>query len=417
MSHRSFPAHGRRILVASCLLWSLVASTRLHAQGTDDPGKDAPYRFGALAVEPALVFSSGYDTNVYRERIGFAAVETFAVPQIQAWWIQPGFHVMGQAAVEGVHFTNNVGAVNGQTGLRIERSHSVVVPYLSWNRRRTNASPTGFEVGYKSLRLENDWSGGIALTLSPRVRTRALVRLVKTNWDADARYQSSSLREKLNRDTLGSSLSFSYALTPLTAIGATVETQRDRFQFSPIRDGDAVRIAPMVEFSSPALLFGNAVVGYHRFRSPASGAADFNGVFASVNLGYGAPEGTLFKLYVVRDLQYSHDTALAYYVATSATITLARRIGGRWDAAVFGGRHFLDFRPPAGGADGRPVDSVMELGGAMAYRASPRRRIGLSIERATKNGDDGYNALRVVGFLTYGSGRFQRLDRPTPFER
>jgi hypothetical protein len=414
---RSSRRYSSQLRIAIGLLCGLALSAPLYAQSEIDPSADAQFRWGTLAFTPALVFSSGYDTNVYREPIGFADVENFAVPQIEAWWLQPHVRVSANAALEGVSFQHHVGAINGQTGFRIDRTHSLVTPYFSWNRRRTNASPTGFEVGYKSLRLENDWSSGAGIALSQRTRIQALARLVQTNWDADARYQTSSLREKLNRNTVSSTVTLSYALTPLTGIGASVETQHDHFLFSPIRDGDALRIASVFEFARPALLFGNGVIGYERFRSPASGAADFNGLFGAVNLGYGSGDGTLLKLFINRDLQYSYDEALAYYVATSVTATVSRRIGERWEAAAFGGRHFLDYRPPAGGLTLRPVDNVNEFGGVMAYRVGTRARIGWTVEHESKSGDDGYKALRVVTFLTYGSGRFQRLDRPTPFDR
>jgi hypothetical protein len=107
---------------------------------------------------------------------------------------------------------------------------------------------------------------------------------------------------------------------------------------------------------------------------------------------------------------------LAYYVSTNVTATVSRRIGRRWEAAAFAGRYLLDFRPPAFSGVIRPTDAVSEFGGAIALLAGKRGRIGWTVERAAKTGSDGYQALRVVGFMTYGSGRFQRLDRPTPFD-
>jgi hypothetical protein len=372
---------------------------------------------GTLSFTPALVFSTGYDTNVYREPNGFADYETFAVPQIEGWWTRPGFRISAHGAVEWVNFQHNVGATNGQVGARIDRTNSLVKPFFGWNRRRTNAGPTGFEAGYKSLRLEQDLSAGLKATVWPRMYVEGLVRLVRTRWDADAIYQTSSLREKLNRDTVATAASFGYAITSLTAVGFSVDTQQDRFQFSSIRDGTTVRFGPTVEFASTALLFGTARVGYERFRSPASGAADFNGPFANVNLGYGGPDHLQVKLLVGRDVQYSYDPALAYYVSTNVNLSAAKHIGEHWDVAVFTGRYGLDFRPPGGVPSARPQEGLVEFGGAAAYRFQPRARIGWTVEHARKTGAGEYSALRVVGFLTFGSGRFQRLDRPTPFER
>lgn len=407
-----------RLIAAAVLTFSVgIRPGLLRAQTEVDPTEDASYQFGALAFTPALVFSTGYDTNVYRERQGFADYETFVVPQIQGWWTQPGFRVSAQAAAERVNFRHNVGATNAQIGARIDRINALITPYLSWDRRRTNAGPTGFEAGYKSLRLEDDLASGLRAPLTPRSHVNGLIRLVRTRWDADARYQTSSLREKLNRDTLSAVASFGYTLTRLTAVGASVEIERDRFQFSPIRDGNTLRIAPTLDFAPAAFLFGTARIGYEQFRSPASGAADFNGLFGSVNLGYGLPGGTLLKALFTRDVEFSYDPALAYYVSTNLSLTAAHRIAGRWDAAAFTGRYLLDFRPPQRPLVGRPVDVVSEIGGAIAYRIRTRTRVGWTIEHAQKTGVEGFQAFRMVGFMTFGSGRFQRLDRPTPFER
>ena len=198
------PRRSFQLLVAACAICAVMWPARLSAQNDpNDPRGDAHYRYGAISYTPAVVFSTGYDTNVYREAVGFADYETFVVPQIEAWWNQPGFVVTGNAAVEAVTFQNHDGAVNHQIGARIDRTNSLIAPYASWNSRRTNAGPTGFETGYKSLRLEDSVSAGLRTVLGPRVHAEGFVRMIWTNWDADARYQTSSLREALNRDSQG----------------------------------------------------------------------------------------------------------------------------------------------------------------------------------------------------------------------
>jgi len=387
------------------------------AQAEPDPAETARFQNGAIAFTPAIVFSNGYDTNVYREVTGFADQETFAVPQIEGFWTHPSFQVKFNAAAEFVRFARNPGATNSQVGVRIDRRSALLRPYVGFNRKHTNANPTGFEVGYKSLRLESDLSGGLSLLISPRVQLGTSIHFVGTGWDADARYQTSSLREKLNRNTLASAASISYTLTPLTAIGASVETSRDRFKFSPLRDGDTLRISGVTTFARRALIFGTASVGYERFTSPASGAADFNGLIGAVNIGWGAPDGTLVKAYLNRDTQFSYDLALAYYVLTGINLTASRRVADRWDTAIYANTYFMDYRPAGTTASIGRVDRVHEFGGAIAYRVGNWARVGVTAERAHQGGTAPFAAMRYVGFLTYGSGRFQRLDRPTPFER
>lgn len=379
-----------------------------------DPAEGAQYRSGTLAWSPALVFSSGYDTNVYREPAGFKDFENFVVPQIEGWWIHPGFFVKVNTAVEFVRFNNNVGATNSQAGIGIERRQSLFRPWVNYNLRRTAANPFGFEAGYRSLRLENDINGGLKLRFSPRSEARAFGRVTQTGWDADAIYQGSVLRQNLNRTTSTVGGSYVRAITPLTGIGGSVDVSTDRFKFAPERDGETLNVRGQVQFAGSALIFGTASVGYQRFTSLNSAAANNSMLASQVNVGYGAADGTLIKVSYGREGQYSVDPSLGRFVLTTYNVSAARRVGTMFDAAIFANRSGLDYRPS--GLTGR-VDIGNEYGTAVAYRVGRRGRIGVTAERGTKTGPWGYQATRLVGFLTFGSGRFQRLDRPTPFER
>jgi hypothetical protein len=401
---------------ASLVLFPLPARAQLSG-GIEDPGDSAQYRSGTLAWSPALVFSTGHDTNVYREPVGFRDYETFFVPQIEAWWIHPGYAVRAQAAVEVVHFMDNVGATNTQIGVGWERRTSAIRPWVHFNRRRTNANPTGFEAGYKSLRLESDINGGVAFHMSPRSQTSLFARTTRTGWDADAIYQGSILQQNLNRVTTGFGASYSYAITPLTSVGGGVESFQDRFRYAPSRDGRLMTVRGQVDFARPALIFGRVSIGQERFSAGQSGAADYSGLAVQTNIGYGSPERTLVKFSMNQGTQYSVDTALGYYVLTGYTLSVSRRINQTLEAAVFANRFGMDYRPSLLAAALGRVDIVTEYGGVVAYRVGRRGKVGTSVERATKSGPWGYEAVRVVAFLTYGSGRFQRLDRPTPLER
>jgi hypothetical protein len=140
-------------------------------------------------------------------------------------------------------------------------------------------------------------------------------------------------------------------------------------------------------------------------------------VIGGANIGYGSPDGTLFRFYVNRDTAYSYDVALAYYVMSSTNFTVSRHVGRAWDLAAFAGRYTLDYRPAGFKESAGRVDVVMEYGAAAAFRVGRWGRIGWTMEHAQKDGPQSFRALRLVGFVTYGSQRFQRLDRPTPFER
>ncbi len=77
----------------------------------------------------------------------------------------------------------------------------------------------------------------------------------------------------------------------------------------------------------------------------------------------------------------------------------------------------MDYRPAGTTASIGRVDRVYEFGGAIAYRIGNWVRLGVTAEHAHEGGTAPFTSMRLVSFLTYGSGRFQRLDRPTPFEQ
>ncbi len=80
-----------------------------------------------------------------------------------------------------------------------------------------------------------------------------------------------SLNSSIRRPT-SSAAGARFRLTPFTSLTAVAEIQRDRFETSPERDADSLRLAPSVEFDNGAALTGRAQAGYRVFR-PLSACA------------------------------------------------------------------------------------------------------------------------------------------------
>jgi hypothetical protein len=408
-------------LAAGVLLLALPAAAQGPA-GDEDPAASAFHRYGAFAWSPAVVFSTGYDTNPYREARGRAQYETFGLPEVEAWWVHPGVAIRGMAALEYVRFAGAPGGMNSQTGFEIRRRNSLIKPDFTFTRRRTNAAVngeafTGLEIGYQSVRVEHNFESRVSARVSGRSTVSASGRRTQTRWEADAVYEGSDLREKLNRDTTFVGADYGYAITPLTSVGARIDVGTDRFHFSPIRDGDTVRVSSYASFARDAVINGGVAVGYERFKPLGSGAMEFRGLVTETRLGYGRPDGTLVHLMLTRSTQYSFDTSLEYFLLSGARVTAARLIADSWQLGVFANYYSLDYRPAGLLQSVGRVDTVWEYGTSLARGVGRSAKVGVSLERAAKHGAEPYDALRVVGFLTYGPGRFTRLDRPNPIDR
>jgi GT2 family glycosyltransferase len=393
----------------------LSASGRAAAQTqTADPSDTALQHLGPFAFNPGFVFSTGYDTNAYREAGSKPNVETYAVPQIDGWVNIGRLRSNLFGAIELVRFAHSNGARNHQYGARNEWQGARLMPYIDFSSKHTNANPTGFEVGRKSMRIENDTKAGLRTALGARVIASAFYRLTKTNWDADAVYQTSSLREKLNRTDKAIGVTMEVALTPLTTVRFVGDTNKSEFVFSPIRNGSGYRFGPGVTIRGPAAIVGNAEVAVRSFRSDTSGV-NFKGIVSDVMLSRAFPSGTFVAFRFDRDLQFSYDPSLKYFIARSIELALIQALGEQFAVQAFVARHNLTYNVADPGSV--PVSDVNEYGVAIGRRIGRVLRVGMSAESASAGGNQPWTERRITAFLTYGFGGFQRLDRPIPFQR
>jgi hypothetical protein len=404
--------------LAAGVVVSLALPTAARGQAADfDPTETARVNLGTFSFTPAVVFSSGYDSNPYREPARESTYETYVIPQVEGWLSGEKNRVWFWGAAEMVHFSNMVGATNWQVGGRYERPGTTLRPYINYNLRNTNANPTGFEVGKKSMRIEGDLNANMEVRLG-RVGMSFLGRTTNTNWAADAMYQTSNLRESLNRRSTAVGAGFGYALTPLTSIEFTAQATRDRFVYSPLRDGDGILALAGINLASPAVIQGNFWFGWRTFRSPTDSAADFQGPVGYGTLVYSSPSGGAVSLRFSRDREFSYDTSMAYYLSNALNLAGVLPLSERWRAQAFAATTTLDYRP-AGNVEQGPIQRVNEWGGAVGHVVGQTGMVGVTAEWAKAIGPQGWQEFRLVAFITYGSARgvYQRLDRPIPFSR
>jgi Putative beta-barrel porin 2 len=374
-------------------------------------------RLGSVTVSPGMVFSTGYDTNVTHETPSFSDHETFVVPQAAAWLPLGSARVTGTGAFEWVNFRRHPseGFRNNREGARVDFLNRLIRPYADYQRRDTFARPTGSELSFRSRRVENEGSAGVAVTM-PKMMVNASIRDLKIAYDADAMLLGSSLAEKLNRRIRSETVGVKYPVTPLTSVGAQFGALQDRFSLSPERDANSLNLLGSVEFKRPALVFGTFTAGYNRFRPTRPVARPFDGWSASGNINY-LRNGSLVSFQLDRGLNYSYDLAAQYYVLTGWSLAYTRTLGQRWDAMGFGALYKSDYRPAGLLASIGRVDYEHVYGATLGYRLRQGLRTGVTFERFRKEGPLPFEGTRVTTFLMYGSPPFQRLDRPLPYQR
>jgi hypothetical protein len=373
---------------------------------------------GALRVQPALVVSAGHDTNVYREPTGFADYETYVLPQVAA--SLPGGRTVTDmwGALELVRFNQNPGATNFQVGAAFEWRGSRIRPYSRANLRQTGANPgltEVSEIGRKSTRIERDLKSGVDVKVGRALLVSGFVRNVHTDWDADAIYQGSSLREKLNRDDSVLSASADVLLTPLTAVRVSAYTMKSRFEFSPRRDADSAEVSAGVVFRAPAALVGSLQVGVRDFRFLLDEAGSVREPIWEARLMHELRGGGFVSVSTARNVQFTAEPGSDYALGRTLSLRVAKPLAQRWIAGAWVVRDAVWYPRAAAGAAEQLRSDL--LSGSVGYKLAASLTIGATCERQTSRGIQEWNAFRVVTFLTFGMGPLQRLDRPLPFER
>lgn len=384
-----------------------------------DPLESARVRLGRFGFTPALRLSGGYDSNVTREPGAIADYEFVATPQVETWLTLGRLRLHTQHAFETFGYPEQepTWTSNHFNGAEVTVEGSRLEPTLDYSHRDTYARPTGYEVNTRSRRIEDDAKGGVTWHALPEFDLSVSGRRQRTNWGAEAANQGSMLRETLNRTSTSGTVEVSYGVTPLTRVAARAERTSDRYDFSPARDSDLTQVLCGLSLDSPAFLSGSAMVGFANYSSPASGAAEYSGVIAAVNLLYANEARTLARFAYDRYPSVSYSANMGYYVLSSVSASLSQGIFQRWEVAAFGGRHVLDYSQAGlpGGADSNTTRT--DVGGGLSFRPGPFVRVGFDLSRVVYRGGQAFTATRAIAYVVYGSDRLVRLDRPLPEER
>ncbi len=232
----------------------------------------------------------------------------------------------------------------------------------------------------------------------------------RLSFDEDQTIEDVRLATALNRTEDLANAAVRVSLTPLTTFVLLVGGEHDRFEFSPLRDSDSIRVQPGVELKPYALISGKASVGYRRFNALAAGVPDFTGVVAAVDVSYTLREMTRFAVAFNRDVDYSYEPTSPYYVSTGGTLTLTQAIGTSWDVVARAGRTRLAYQAlteldgPIGARSARNDRVFIYSVGAGRHIASDIR-VGVAadwIKRSSPIQARTYTGLKIGGSVTYG---------------
>jgi hypothetical protein len=369
-----------------------------------------PFRFGGLGLSPTLAITNfGVDDNVFNDATDPKSDFTMTVtPRLQAR-LRSGQVLLSGALATGLVYYNKFDderSVDYATDGRVDVDLGWLQPYALGayvdTRERLNA-----ELDVRAPRTQTTVAVGTKVTMSQKTGLVFDVRHASLDFPEGQTFEGVPLWTTLNSTTNTVEGGVEFFLTPLTTLSVTASRQTDRFESSPERDADTLRVLPTIRMEAPAIVQGSLAIGYRRFSALDPTTPDYSGVVIQGSLTHTFGEWTKVDLSLSRDVQYSFEPTEPYYLTTGFRVVLTQQLQEALDVRATIGRDRLDYREQSTSAvptDSR-VDRARAIGGGVGYRLQPNLRVGVDVEfarRSSDRADRRYDRTRVFGSMTYG---------------
>jgi hypothetical protein len=399
------------LLVASG--WPRLAFSQASGP-TDPPGT---LRLGPLAATPTIALSPfGTDSNVFYEPSNPKSDQTFTLQPSVGLRLHLGRGTfVGETALSwtAYHAYANQSTKNVDESGLFELPLNRVTLRASFDVASNKARP-GLDIDLRARYLISTESLSADVHVLPKTAIRVQTSAQETTFQ-DGVVGVINLATALNRTSRETDVSLRHDLSPLTTVVFSADFLSDRFALTPSRNATGFRFMPGLEFSKFALISGSAFVGYRRLVPHAPDVPSFSGLASEVDLASVIRGILRLSTQVVRDVGYSYDPNLPYYIQTGTTGSVAYRVGERWDAQAALGVERLAYRVRSGGtgqspanavASPPPVPRVLNYGLSVGCRLRPGLRLGViditKITRTSTTVIRGYSDWRVGSSITYG---------------
>jgi hypothetical protein len=400
------------IVFSAALALLFAAGVKAQSIPPEPDASRARVHLGPLWLNPTLALTNaGVDTNVFNAATSDVPQRdlTFTVaPQSDVYLRMGRSWVIGNIKEDLVWYKKFSGerSVNGNYTATWLIPLTRMVFDVGGNFVSTRERP-GFEIDARSQRIEKAINGAFELRALSKTFIGVRGERRKIDYDKAAVFLGTNLQFALSRALTSGVLTFRHRLTPLTNITFDVGKERERFDFTSLRDSDSVRYNVGVSFDPFALINGSAQFGYRDFKPLSPDLPGYAGSTATVNLSYTALGATKMSVLGIRDLQDSFDINEPYYLQSGITLSIAQQIYGPLDVQGRIGAQRLAYRARAGAIVpvSNRVDHVQTYGVGVGYRLGREVRFGFNIDQAKRKSvvdRRQYDGLRYGVAITYG---------------
>lgn len=360
---------------------------------------------GPVKVAPGLTIRElGWDSNVFNDPESAIPKEDYLVamqPDAAVFARLRFVKVSAYAGLDLNYFKeytaeNSTGhLLRGRLDLLLGRLR----PFVAAGETKIRARPNG-EVDVRADRQDSELSGGVAFDLSAHSLVYAAAVATEFAFD-DAFEGDVNVASTMTRDGNDYSAGVRTDLTPLLALTLLGGYHEDLFTYVPLRNTESYYGSAQLKFAPEGVINGSAAVTYRSMTPVDPTVRPFRGILGTVGLTYSFLEVGRLNLGLGRNLEYSFDTAEAYYLENTISLVYTHRIVGMIDVQVKGSRSLFDYEA----SDTVPAhnDTLDAAGGSLGYNLKNRTRVAVNYEysrrRSLALADRNYERQRV--FLSW----------------
>lgn len=382
------------------------------AQGPPpDPRASARMHVGPFYITPTVqVRNLGIDTNVFNEFENPKSDFTYTLaPKVDLWLPVTRRFLLTTRTEAGLVYYKKYAdqrSIDPDAFVRgdvlLHRLSVFFENDFRWSKERAN-----LEIDDRVRQRTDAARVGVNFSLTPKLSTE--VSLYQSTYDFDASLNSLRIinyRSGLKRNERGLRIGLAERLTSKTTLILEGETQRTRFDFATGKNADGFRISPGVVFGQRALIEGTAKVGYRRLMPLNDNVPSFQGVVASVSLGYTLLGATRLSVETSRDLAYSYEVSQPYFVTTGLGGNIRRQLRGDFDAVLAARRTRQNYRVLSDVSSAPRQDVILNYSADFGYRLNRDVRVGLVVawqrRDSPASSSRAYRSMTAGFSLTYG---------------
>jgi hypothetical protein len=388
---------------------ALMFGRDARAQGSPILPETRPILAGAVTFYPTVALrDAGLDSNVFNDTTGQRGDFTYAVtPRLFVVAPIASTRFIGRALGNFTYYQTykDQQSLSGLFDGRYEVVSPGFRPFASLgiaDRRERR----GFEIDARIRQRQTFASIGLDVDITPVTALTAWATRTTTAWDENEQYLGVGLADQLNYTSQSVAGGARLRVTPLTTIVIAAEAASDRFERSPLRDADSLRIGPAVDFDTSALIAGHVRADYRAFTPLDRSVANYRGMTVSGDLRYVFRDRVDVKVDANRDVEHSFDPLQPYFLESGGRLRLVQRVVGPFELIAVGERRDLHHQRVGGASfDGRR-ETTRTVGVGIGIQKTKQMRFELVYERTSRASSEpgwrDYERQRLFASAIYG---------------